>query len=55
MFIWTGINVEKELSALKELKEEIERNLGITDTVVNLPLHVSLRISSLRAISSVHG
>jgi hypothetical protein len=46
MFIWTGINVEKELSALKELKEKIERNLGITDTVVNLPLHVSLRISS---------
>lgn len=46
MYIWIGINVEKELSALKELKENIEKQLGITDTVVNLPLHVSLRISS---------
>lgn len=46
MFVWTGINIENQLSELKLLKCEIEEKLGITDTVVNLPLHVSLRISS---------
>ena len=46
MFIWSGINIEAQLSELKLRKAEIEEKLGITDTVVNLPLHVSLRISS---------
>jgi hypothetical protein len=46
MFIWLGINIEDQLPELKRRKAEIEGMLGITDTVVNLPLHVSLRISS---------
>ena len=46
MFIWSGINIEDQLPELKSKKAEIEEKLGITDTVVNLPLHVSLRISS---------
>lgn len=46
MFIWSGINIEDQLPELKRRKAEIEGKLGITDTVVNLPLHVSLRISS---------
>ena len=46
MFIWSGINIEAQLPELKLRKTEIEEKLGITDTVVNLPLHVSLRISS---------
>ena len=46
MFIWSGINIEDQLPELKSRKAEIEGKLGITDTVVNLPLHVSLRISS---------
>ena len=46
MFIWLGINIEDQLPELKRRKVEIEGKLGITDTVVNLPLHVSLRISS---------
>ena len=45
MFIWLGINIEDQLPELKSRKAEIEGKLGITDTVVNLPLHVSLRIS----------
>ena len=46
MFIWSGINIEDQLPDLKSRKAEIEGKLSITDTVVNLPLHVSLRISS---------
>ena len=46
MFIWSGINIEDQLSELKNRKAEIEEKLAVTDTVVNLPLHVSLRISS---------
>lgn len=46
MFIWSGINIEDQLHELKIRKAEIEEKLSITDTVVNLPLHVSLRISS---------
>ncbi len=46
MFVFTGINIEDQLPELKRMKSEIEEKLGITDTVVNLPLHVSLRISS---------
>ena len=46
MFIWSGINIEDQLPELKSLKNEIEEKLSITDTVVTLPLHVSLRISS---------
>ena len=46
MFIWLGINIEDQLPELKQQKAEVEGKLGITDTVVNLPLHISLRISN---------
>ncbi len=45
MFVWTGINIEDQLPELKLIKNEIEEKLGIIDTVVNLPLHISLKIS----------
>ena len=45
MFVWTAINIEDQLAELKGLKAEIEKKLGIIDSVVNLPLHISLKIS----------
>lgn len=45
MFVWTGMNIEDQLPELKRIKRETEERLGITDTVVNLPLHISLKIS----------
>ena len=45
MFVWTAIDIESQLSELKSLKSKIEEKLGIFDSVVNLPLHISLKIS----------
>ena len=45
MFVWTAIDIESQLSALKSLKSKMEEKLGIFDSVVNLPLHISLKIS----------
>ena len=45
MHIWTAINVEEQLTELKSKIKEIEKQVGIIDSVVNLPLHISLKIS----------
>ncbi len=45
MYIWTAINVEEQLCELKKKVKEVESNVGIIDSVVNLPLHISLKIS----------
>ena len=45
MFVWTAINIEEQLPELKRIKGEIEEKLGVFDSVVNLPLHISLKIS----------
>ena len=45
MYIWTAINVEKQLREIKHIIGEIEKQVGIIDSVVNLPLHISLKIS----------
>ena len=45
MYIWTAIDIEDQLNEVKEKLGVIENSVGITDSVVNLPLHVSLKIS----------
>ena len=45
MYIWTAIDIESQLNEVKRKIKEIENNVGIIDSVVNLPLHVSLKIS----------
>ena len=45
MYIWTAINIESQLTDVKDEIKNTESRVGIKGSVVNLPLHVSLKIS----------
>ncbi len=45
MYLWLAINLDDQLSLLREQAEQIEKRLTTENTVFGLPLHVSLKIS----------
>ena len=45
MYIWVGINVDSQLSAVGERVREIEKKLGFRNFCYTLPMHISLKIS----------
>ncbi len=47
MFIWTAIDVDEQLTAVKTEAKRIEEVVGFQDSNITLPLHISLRISCL--------
>lgn len=45
MYIWIGINVDEQLTIIKEKAFTIEKTLGFKNSNFTLPLHISLKIS----------
>ena len=45
MYIWVGIDVDSQLSAIKEQTKKSEEAIGFAHSNFTLPLHVSLKIS----------
>lgn len=45
MYIWIGINVDGQLSDIKEKAMKIDRELEFKNSCFTLPLHISLKIS----------
>lgn len=45
MYIWIGINVENELSELKEKAQKIDNAYKFKNSCFTLPLHISLKMS----------
>lgn len=45
MYIWVAINVDSQFAEVKERASMAEKQVGFRNTNVNLPLHVSLKIS----------
>ena len=45
MYIWIGIDVDDQLTSVKQRTQEIERRIGFEHSNFTLPLHVSLKIS----------
>ncbi len=45
MYIWVGIDVDGQLSPIKERAKTVERAIGFVNSNFTLPLHISLKIS----------
>ena len=45
MYIWIGINVDDQLSGIKEKAAKIDREAEFKNSCFTLPLHISLKIS----------
>lgn len=45
MYIWSAIDIEDQLSGLREKVNRITQELGMKTPVLSLPFHISLRIS----------
>lgn len=45
MYIWTGIDVEKQLLDVKEKAIDIDRALAFKNSCFMLPMHISLKMS----------
>ena len=45
MYLWIGINVDDELQELKQKVEAIYKNMNYYNEIINLPYHISLKIS----------
>ena len=45
MFIWTAIDVDEQLTAVKKEAKRIEEVVGFRESNITLPLHISLKIS----------
>ncbi|MBQ4424307.1 MAG: 2'-5' RNA ligase family protein [Lachnospiraceae bacterium] len=45
MIIWTGIEVDRQLQALKESAAETEKKLAPAHSIRTLPFHISLKMS----------
>ena len=51
MYIWIGINVDRQLSEVGKRVREIEGKLGFRNFCYTLPMHISLKISFPVSIS----
>ena len=47
MYIWVGINVDRQILSLKEKVRATENKLGFQNSNFTLPFHISLKISFL--------
>lgn len=45
MYIWIGIDVSQKLKELKRKVEEVYKEMNYNNTIINLPYHISLKIS----------
>ena len=45
MYIWIGINVDEQISIIKDKAYAIEKSLKLMNSNFSLPLHISLKIS----------
>lgn len=45
MYIWVGINVDGQLSEIREATQKAESEIGVDNSNFTLPLHISLKIS----------
>ena len=45
MYIWIGIDVDKELQDLKERVEKVYDEMNYDNVIINLPYHISIKIS----------
>lgn len=45
MYIWTAIDVDSQLAALRRKAEAVTSSIGSDNSALTLPLHISLRIS----------
>lgn len=47
MYIWLAIDVDDQLKNLKGKVKEVERQVNFVESGISLPMHISLRITSL--------
>lgn len=45
MYLWLGVDVEEQLSAVKTAAQEAEEAIGFAHSNFTLPLHISLKMS----------
>ena len=46
MYIWTAIDVDRQLLELRECAKKASLELGVSNPALTLPLHISLKIST---------
>lgn len=45
MYLWTAIDVDKQLASIKKEAKEIEKVVDFAESNITLPMHISLKIS----------
>ena len=43
--IWVGIGVDEQLQSIRNRRAELEKELGISNSNLTLPFHISLKMS----------
>ena len=45
MYLWTGIDVDEQVAPIRERVRQLESELGIVNSNLTLPFHISLKMS----------